>query len=304
MGPTVERGRPPVSTTTRLYGIFAHATGQRPMVVPVLFDELFDRHGVDAMFIPLQVSSEHLAAVVAGMRHLRDFAGFCVTMPHKAAVAALCDELLPNARACGVVNVVRVDPGGRLIGETFDGVGMVQAIAPHRALDAATRVLVVGAGGVGTAIAVALALAGVGHLAIANRTQARADVLAQTVRRAAPACAVEAGAAFDPARFDIVINATSLGTGGQGPMPIEVSRIAGTALVADVVAAPEDPPLVKAAQARGLTVVRGIEMMTPQIDLAADFLGITSRASVPSRAGTDQGLVAGKIGGGTHGASV
>jgi shikimate dehydrogenase len=300
----MQPGRPLVSTTTRLYGIFAHATGQRPMVVSVFFNELLDRHGVDAMFIPLQVSPEHLAAVLAGMRHLRDFAGFCVTMPHKAAVAELCDELLPNARACGVVNVVRIDPGGRLIGETFDGVGMVHAIASHRTLDVATRVLLVGAGGVGRAIAVALALAGVGHLAITNRTRARADALAQTVRRAAPACAVEAGAAFDPARFDIVINATSLGTGGQGPMPIEVSRISGTALVADVVAAPEYTPLLQAAQARGLTVVRGLEMMTPQIDLAADFLGMTSPASAPSGAGTEQGLVAGKTGGGTHGASV
>jgi shikimate 5-dehydrogenase len=56
-----------------------------------------------------------------------------------------------------------------LIGETFDGVGMVQAIMAHRVLDPATRVLLVGGGGVGQAIAVALALAGVGYLAITNR---------------------------------------------------------------------------------------------------------------------------------------
>jgi shikimate dehydrogenase len=297
-------GRPPVSTRTRLYGIFAHAIEDRPMAVPVLFNALFDRHGVDAMFIPLQVSPEHLAAAIAGMRRLRDFAAFCVTMPHKTAVAALCDELLPNARACGVVNVVRIDPDGRLIGEAFDGVGMVQAIAPHRTLDAATRVLLVGAGGVGKAIAVALALAGGRALAITNRTPAKAQALAQTVRRAAPACAVEAGAAFDPARFDIVVNATSLGTGGQGPMPIEVSRISETALVADVVAVPEYTPLLQAAVARGLTVVRGIEMMTPQIELAADFLDIASRASVASGAGTEPGLVAGETRGDTHDASV
>jgi shikimate 5-dehydrogenase len=30
--------------------------------------------------------------------------------------------------ACGVVNVIRVDPDGRWIGETLDGVGMVKAI--------------------------------------------------------------------------------------------------------------------------------------------------------------------------------
>jgi shikimate dehydrogenase len=112
--------------------------------------------------------------------------------------------LLPNA--CSGRQRRPIDPDGRLTGETFDGVAMVQAIAAHRAIDAATRVLLVGAGGVGQAIAVALALAGVGSLAITNRTQAKADDLAQKVRRAAPTCAVEANAAFDPACFDIVIN--------------------------------------------------------------------------------------------------
>ena len=65
-----------------------------------------------------------------------------------AAAAELCDELLPNAQACGVVNGVRIDPDGRLIGETFDGIGLIKAIGEQRELDANTRVLLVGAGGV------------------------------------------------------------------------------------------------------------------------------------------------------------
>jgi shikimate dehydrogenase len=277
----MQPGRLPISTRTRLYGIVADSIGQRPMLVPALFNALLERRGVDAIFVPFQVTAEHVAAAIAGMRHLRNFAGFAVTMPHKAAVAQLCDTLLPHAQACGVVNTVRIDPDGRLIGETFDGVGMVQAITAHRVLDAGTRVLLVGAGGVGQAIAVALALAGAGALTITNRTQAKADALAHTVRRAAPACTVEASAACDPADFDIVINATSLGQQGQeeGPLPIDISRVSKTALVADVVSVPERTPLLHAAQARGLSIVRGIEMMTPQIETVADFLGMTTDES-------------------------
>jgi shikimate dehydrogenase len=190
--------------------------------------------------------------------------------------ARLCDELMPNARACGVVNSIRVAPDGRGIGETLDGVGMVKALQTQRVLDANTRVLLVGAGGVGRAIAVALALAGVGSLVTANRTQAKAEDLADTVRRAAPTCAVEAGSAVDPSAFDIVINATSLGLNGQGPLLVEVSRVAGTALVAEVVMVPELTPLLQAAQTRGLGVVRGREMMTQQVEAAMDFLGMTA----------------------------
>src|SRR5262249_57432795 len=94
---------------------------------------------------------------------------------------------------------------------------------------------------------------------------------------------VETHATCDPADFDIVINATSLGFGdGQGPLPIEVSRVSGRALVADVVSVPEYTPLLQAAQARGLDIVRGMEMLTPQNELVADFLGMTAHTSAAS----------------------
>lgn len=274
----MQQGRPPINGQTRLYGLFSSQSGPSPVIAHL--NALCDRHGVDAVFVRLPVTAEHFATAVAGMRHIRTFAGFCVGMPHKATAAPLCDVLLPHAQACGVVNTVRVDPEGRLIGETFDGVGMVRAITAQRAVDAATRVLLVGAGGAGQAIAVALALAGVGYLTITNRTQAKAVDLAQTVRRAAPACVVETQAACDPADFDIVINATSLGhVDGPRSLPVEVERMSGTALVADVVSRPEYTPLLQAAQARGLAIVRGIEMTTQQVETMADFLGMTAHAS-------------------------
>lgn len=236
---------------------------------------LLDRRGVDAAIVPLHVTAEDFAATVAEMRHLRNFDGYAVSIPHKPMAARLCDELLPNATACGVVNVIRVDPDGRWIGDTLDGMGMVKAITAQRVLDVNTRVLVVGAGGVGRAIAVALALEGVGYLAVANRTRAKAVDLAETVRRAAPTCIAEAGSAFDPAAFDIVINATSLGLNGQGPLPIDVSRVSETALVAEVVMSPKLTPLLQAAQTRGLEIVYGREMLTLQLEAGADFLGMT-----------------------------
>jgi shikimate dehydrogenase len=269
----MQHSRPPISGKTQLYGLFADPVEH--LQTPAVLNALFDQRGIDAVFVPLHVTAEHLAATVAGMRHLRNFAGYGVSMPHKAMAARLCDTLLPNARACGVVNVIQVDPDGRWTGETLDGVGMVKALTTQRALDANTRVLLVGAGGVGRAIAVALALAGVGYVAITNRTRAKAEDVAHTVRRAAPACMAEAGSAFDPAAFDIVINATSLGLHGEGPLPVEVSRVSGTAIVADVVMVPKLTPLLQAAQVRGLGIVRGREMLPQQVEAIANFFGMT-----------------------------
>ena len=152
---------------------------------------------------------------------------------------------------------------------------MVRSIEMQRVLNSDTRVLLVGAGGVGRSIAVAIALAGVGYLAIANRTPSKADELAGTVRHAAPDCVVESDSSLDPEGFDIVVNATSLGLNGQGPMPVEVSRISKPALVAEVVMVPEITPMLHSAQEQGLAVVRGSEMMTNQVEIWADFFGLS-----------------------------
>jgi shikimate dehydrogenase len=269
---TLEQSRPSISGKTQLFGLFADPVDH--LQAPAVLNARFDRLRIDAVCVALHVTAENFEATVAGMRHLRNFAGYGVSIPHKTMAAQLCDELLPNAQACGVANVIRVEPDGRWIGETLDGLGMVKAISAQRVLDANTRVLQVGAGGVGRSIAVALALAGVGYLAIANRTVAKAVDLAKTVQLAAPTCVTEAGSTYDPGSFDIVINATSLGLNGQGPMPVEVSSISEKALVAEVVMVPELTPLLQAAQERGIDIVPGREMLIQQDVAGAEFFGM------------------------------
>jgi shikimate dehydrogenase len=267
-------GRPPISGTTRFLGIFADPIDH--VRTPAVFNAFFDQHGIDAVFVPLHVTPDHLEAAMRGMRHIANLAGYTLTIPHKITAMRHCDVLLPRALACGAVNAVRVDPDGRLVGDNYDGLGMVAAIATQRRLEATTRALLVGAGGAGRAIAVALASAGVGFLAIANRTRHKADDLAHAVRQVAPACEVETGTAFDPAPFDLVINATSLGLHGHGDLPIDVTRLSTASLVADAVMMPDMTPLLHAARERGLGIVRGADMLLHQIPGMAEFFGVTA----------------------------
>ena len=59
-------------------------------------------------------------------------------------------------------------------------------------------------------------------------------------------------------------------------MPIDISRLSGTALVAEVVMVPEVTPMLHVAQERGLAVVRGLEMLTQQVETLGDFWGMTN----------------------------
>ncbi len=69
----------------------------------------------------IDVAPEALAEFVGALAGA-DFAECNVTIPHKEAVIALCDELSDEAAAAGSVNTLLVEPHG-IRGESTDGRG-------------------------------------------------------------------------------------------------------------------------------------------------------------------------------------
>lgn len=132
-----------------------------------------------------------------------------------------------------------------------------------------------GAGGAANAIAFALAQAGVSRLIIANRTRAKAEDLAQRVAAFLPATKVEIGSP-DPSGHDLVVNATSLGLKDGDPLPLDADRLDASQVVAEIIMQPETTALLAAAAARGCRVHPGKPMLTCQLDLMADFMGMRS----------------------------
>lgn len=106
-----------ISGTTRLYAILADPIHH--VQTPQLMNALFRQRGADRLMVALHVPGEQLAAAVAGLRHLANLEGFIVTVPHKTAMLALCDEVTVQARQVGAVNVVRRGQGGQLQGTSW-----------------------------------------------------------------------------------------------------------------------------------------------------------------------------------------
>jgi len=90
----MQQSRPSISGRTQIYGFFADPVEH--LQAPAGLNARFERHGIDAVCVPLHVTAEHFAATVAGLRHLRNFAGYGVSIPHKVMAARLCDELAPS----------------------------------------------------------------------------------------------------------------------------------------------------------------------------------------------------------------
>ncbi len=155
----------------------------------------------------------------------------------------------------------------------FDGEGFVRGVLRKGVTLKGASALVVGSGGVGSAIAASLAAAGVARLGLFDVNAASANGLADRLRAHYLALQVNTSS-NDPAGFDVVVNGTPLGMNAGDPMPLEVSRIAASSFVGEVVMKSEMTGFLAAAKARGCAVQVGTDMLFEQIPAYLEFFGL------------------------------
>jgi shikimate dehydrogenase len=220
---------------------------------------------------------EELKALLDGVRRL-GFAGINVTYPYKEAVVDLLDELSPGAAQIGAVNTV-VSRNGRLTGHNTDTTGFARAVSPLVSASPQGAVAVVGAGGVGKAIAFALAGLGIEGLRIFDNDTAKA---AQLAAQLASRIQTSAAGSVEDALHGVVgvVNASPVGMLPNLGTPIPDALLHTGLWVADAVYTPLWTPLLKAASAKGATVMTGRELA---INQAADAFELFT-GFVPSAA--------------------
>jgi shikimate dehydrogenase len=254
---------------------------------PGAINNVLQERGIDGVMVPMHVAPGELAAVVAGLRGMQNFAGFIATLPHKSTMQALCDELSDRARAIGAVKVVRRKSDGTLAGDILDGLCFTEGLRQADIRIDGRSAYLAGAGGAASAIAFALVAGGVSRLTIANRTRARAEALLQrlaTLESHADIGISESGG--DPSGHDLVVNATSLGLRADDALPLDVSKLEARQVVAEIIMSPETTALLAAAQARGCRVQRGRPKLDCQLRLMADFMGLRATDATQVAAGS------------------
>ena len=239
---------------------------------PMIYNPYFEREGIDAVVMPMGVKAEDFATSFPAIMRFSNIHGALITMPHKVSVVALLDEVTPTVRVAGACNAVLLRPDGTLLGDMFDGDGFVRGVQRKGRNVTGAKVLVVGTGGVGSAIAASFAKAGASALGLYDVNTASADGLAARLRQHYPQIDVRTGA-NDPAGYDIVVNATPMGMNAGDPMPMDVSRIAPTTFVGEVVMKQEMTAFLDAAKARGCQYQVGTDMLFEQIPAYLEFFG-------------------------------
>ena len=116
------------------------------------FNEKFENEKINAKYINFEIPNiETMPEIIASNPELK---GLNVTIPYKEKVISYLDEISPEARAIGAVNVIRITHKGKntiLKGFNSDVIGFTRSIEPlleqcHK------KALVLGTGGASKAI--------------------------------------------------------------------------------------------------------------------------------------------------------
>lgn len=251
---------------------------------PAIHNYWIAQAGLDAEYRPVHVKTQDLAAYFASRRDDPQWRGCNVTMPHKQAVIPLLDRLDPLARRIGAVNTIVREGDGTLIGYNTDAGGFLEPLRPLLAKAHLFRMArVLGTGGAARAIVAALAAEHV-VIVLAGRDPEKARGLLDELDPGGEHHAVTldhfaspTDFAFDDRAgcFDLIVNASPLGMGGQSPLAFDFSHAPPGSIVYDIVTHPLDTPFLQAARAAGFVTLDGLNMLIGQAAEAfARFFGV------------------------------
>ena len=264
-----------INGKTKVIG-FLGSSYQKSKVYSI-YNSLFQGLNLNYVYVPFAATD--IEKAIESIREL-NICACGVTTPFKETILDYLDEVSPEARKIGAVNVV-VNNNGFLSGDNTDGLGAVRALKESTDIKGKT-ICMLGAGGVARAIAITLQ-SQVGKIIIVNVDDDIARKLANDAGEN-----VEFWPYHDRnkalAEADIIINATSVGmAGGANPDQslVAESVFKPSMTVMDVVVVPRETKLLKNAQSAGCDVVYGERMLFWQAFYKFSiYTGITPNVSI------------------------
>jgi 3-dehydroquinate dehydratase/shikimate dehydrogenase len=278
-----------LDSKTAVYGLIGDPVAHS--LSPLVHNLLFQRHGVNGVYVPFRVARGDLEEFVKAFESL-PVRGYSVTIPHKEAAAHTAPQKDPLALRIGAANtLVRLDSAPQHQGivarealEVLADAGQQRGFIAYNtdaqaAVDSllanlpvvpdappptiATRtVLILGAGGAARAVAHAMQREGAA-VTVTNRTNERALQLAQEL-----GCRALAWDARHSVTCDTLVNCTSVGMEPEvDEIPVHTSFLKPGLVVFDCVYTPENTLLINAARKRNCHVITGVEMFVRQAAL-------------------------------------
>lgn len=224
------------------------------------FNEKFENEGIKAKYINFEIPQiEDLPEILASNPELK---GLNVTIPYKQKVMAYLDELSPEAKAIGAVNVIRVSHKGKdvvLKGFNSDVIGFTRSIEPMLE-PAHKKALILGTGGASRAIEYGLKTLGLETLFV-SRTKKENTI---TYEEVTPEIIRE---------YNVIVNCTPLGMYPKADTcpDIPYEAMDGHTILYDLIYNPDETLFLTKGAKYGAITKNGLEMLLLQAFASWDF---------------------------------
>lgn len=230
----------------------------------------FSRNFFNDKFEGEKINAEYLNFEIPAITYFPDIIelnpelmGLNVTIPYKQQVMEFLDEVTPEARAIGAVNVVRIDRSGKtpkLTGYNSDVIGFVRSIEPL-IRDHHKKALILGTGGASKAIKYGL-----------EKKLGIETILVSRVKR--DNCITYEDITPEVLKeYEIIVNCTPKGmyphTDECPDIPYE--HLTYNNLLYDLVYNPEETLFMKRGAQYGAVVKNGLEMLILQALASWEF---------------------------------
>ncbi|RTE65456.1 shikimate dehydrogenase [Amphritea opalescens] len=193
-----------------------------------------------------------------------DGKGLNITVPFKEQAWQKAECHSERAKLAGAVNTLYRNAAGQLCGDNTDGLGLVADITRNNGGEIRGKdVLILGAGGAVRGVLEPILALQPARLVIANRTVARAEVLAELFHDVG-AIEVSSFAELEGQQFDLVINGTAASLQGEVP-PLPDDLLREGAWCYDMMYGADMTPFNRWAEAHGAArIMDGLGMLVEQ----------------------------------------
>ena len=240
------------------YGLIGYPLGHSFSIN--YFNQKFADEGINAKYMNFEIPSiDALAEVLDSNPELK---GLNVTIPYKQKVMEFLDQISPEARAIGAVNVIRVTHEGKdikLKGFNSDVIGFTQSIEPmlepyHK------KALILGTGGASKAIDYGLKSLGLETVFVSRyrrpETICYEDITPDVVKE-----------------YNVIVNCTPIGmfpNTEECPL-LPYRSMDEKNILYDLIYNPDETLFMKMGAERGANVKNGLEMLLLQAFASWEF---------------------------------
>ncbi len=230
---------------------------------PIMHNYWFNKYKIDAKYELLETNEDEIQKVVNKIKD-KEIKGANVTLPYKRSIIPFLNKIINDANETHSVNTIMLDENDNLVGENTDVFGFQAAYLksiPNQEKKN-KKALILGAGGVAPSIILALIKSNILDISITNRTHEKSLFLKKNFKILKTINWNDFSK--DLSKFDIIINATSLGLKANDEFKNDFSNFKKDMVYIDTIYNPAETKLLKYFKSNKIRSFNGLNMFIYQ----------------------------------------